>query len=160
MIIFCRACLLGLRWTSQKPKGKEGAKDDCCREGDFFHSAVKVCRKTQKHRLGIVTFSTHRGVCLGGSGVFLDRTEAKRRKTAVGSPKGENSESIYRIGGFFDRITESERSGERLPLAARRVSGSESIYRIEAKRRKTAAGSPEGERNESINKILSLGKLL
>jgi hypothetical protein len=34
------------------------------------------------------------------------------------------------------------------------------IYRIEAKRRKTAAGSPKGERCESIKKILSLGKLL
>jgi hypothetical protein len=63
-----------LRWTSQKPKGKEGAKDDCCRESDFFHSAVNICRKTQKHRLGNVTISTHWGVCLGGQwGGFLDR---------------------------------------------------------------------------------------
>jgi hypothetical protein len=31
-------------------------------------------------------------------GGFLDRTEAKRRTTAAGSPKGERSESIDRIG--------------------------------------------------------------
>jgi len=64
------------------------------------------------------------GVCApaAAAGRCLDRTEAKRRTTAAGSPKGERSESIDRIGGFFDRITESERSGERLPWAARRVS--------------------------------------
>ena len=69
-IVFCGARLLDLRWTSQNPKGKEGAKDDCCREDEFFHSAVEICRKTQKHRLGNVTISTHWGVCLGGRGFF------------------------------------------------------------------------------------------
>jgi hypothetical protein len=88
-IVSSRACLLGLRWTSQKPKGKQGAKDDCCRVGDFFHSAKNTCRKTQKHRLGNVTISTHQGVCLrGAGGGFLDRINR-----------------IYRIGGFLDRMT-------------------------------------------------------
>ena len=38
----------------------------------------------------------------------LDRIEAKRRKTALGSPEGEQSESINkisRIGGKLDRKT-------------------------------------------------------
>ena len=33
-------------------------------------------------------------------------------------------------GGFWDFLTESERSGERLPRAAHRVSESESINRV------------------------------
>jgi hypothetical protein len=38
----------------------------------------------------------------------LDKIEAQRRKTAEGSPKGEQSESIYKINRQkFDRITGS-----------------------------------------------------
>ena len=47
---------------------------------------------------------------------------------------------------------------QRVEIGGNRGKGFDKIYRIGAERRKTAAGSPKGERSESMNRILGIGE--